>query len=151
MGNLVSKARLLELVSGGQPPTLILQDIIETALGGRSSPSRGIGYETGAGFAVTQGTSRSTTVVADTVCGKITTTADSLAAATIVTFTVTCAPCAATDVVVVSKVSGDVDTHCWVNSVAAGSFTVSLRNTHASGADTTAFVLNFAIIRSVVT
>lgn len=114
-----------------------------------SSPTAGVGYATGAGGTVTQATSRSTGVTLSKTSGQITTTADSLAAATIVTFTVTNTTVAATDSVIVSKVSGDVDTHCWVNAVAAGSFDVSLRNTHASSADVTAFVLNFAVIKGV--
>lgn len=109
----------------------------------------GIGYATGAGGAVTQGTSRTTTVVSSTLCGKITTTADSMAAQTPTTFTVTNTTVAITDVVCIAKVSGDVDTFAWVNSVANGSFTVTLFNTHASAADTTAFVFNYAVLKSV--
>lgn len=105
------------------------------------------GYTLGTGGTVTQATSRSTGVTLNTPTGQITTTASSLSAATIVTFTVTNSKVAAGDTIVLSKVSGDVDTHAWVNAVAAGSFDVSLRNTHASNADSTAFVLNFAVIK----
>lgn len=117
-----------------------------------SSPSAKIGYATGAGGAVTQGTSRTTTVVMvpnPCVSGAITTTADSMAAQTPTTFTVTDSAVAATDVIAISKVSGDVDTFAWVNSVGSGSFTVTLFNSHASAADTTAFVFNFAVIKAV--
>lgn len=110
----------------------------------------GLGYGAGAGGSVTQITSRATSVTLNKLAGKLTTTADSLAAATIATFTVTNSTVAVTDTIVLSKVSGDVDTHAWINSVAAGSFTVSLLNTHASAADTTVFVANFAVIKSVI-
>ena len=116
-----------------------------------SHATAGVGYATGAGGAVAQGTDRTTTVVLNTIAGRITTMDTSLAALAIVTFTVTNSAVAATDVIVLSKVSGDVDTFCWVNSVAAGSFTITLRNSAAVGADVTAFVLNFAVIKSVIT
>lgn len=108
-----------------------------------------LGYANGKGGTVTQATSRATGVTLSKLCGKITTTADSLAAGALATFTVTNTEVVATDTIVLSKVSGDVDTHAWVNAVAAGSFDITLRNTHASGADTTAFVANFAVIKSV--
>lgn len=114
-----------------------------------SSATAGIGYATGAGGSVIQATSRSTGVTLSKVTGQITTTADSLAGLAIVTFTVTNTAVAATDTVVVSKVSGDADTFCWVNAVGAGSFNVTLRNSHAVDADTTAFVFNFAVIKGV--
>ncbi len=96
--------------------------------------------------AQTQATNRATTVVLSTRSGTITTTNTSLAAVTIVTHTVTNTLVKSPDVVVVSKVSGDADTSCWVDAVADGSFDVALRNNHASAADTTAFVYNFAVI-----
>lgn len=117
-----------------------------------SSAATPIGYATGAGGAVTQGTSRTTTaVVSPNPCtsGTITTTADSMAAQTPTTFTVTNSAVSATDNIVITKVSGDVDTFAWVNSVGSGSFTVTLFNTHASDADVTAFVFNFAVINGV--
>lgn len=114
-----------------------------------SSATAGVGYATGAGGTVTQITSRSTGVTLSKVSGQITTTADSLAAGAIVTLTVTNTAVAATDNIVLSKVSGDVDTHAWVNAVLAGSFDITLRNTHASAADTTAYVTNFAVIKGV--
>lgn len=148
-----TKAQLLSDYAGAETLALKFQDLIESLFAGAAlspSPSLGIGYIAGAGAAIVQITSRATTVIINAICGKITTTADSLAAATIVTFTVTNSAVAATDTIILSKVSGDVDTHCWVDSVAAGSFTISLRNTHASAADVTAFVMNFAVIKSVI-
>jgi hypothetical protein len=109
-----------------------------------------LGYATGAGGTVTQATNRTTSVTLSKLCGQVTTTATSLAAVTIVTHTVTNTLVAATDTVVLSKVSGDVDTEAWVSAVAAESFSVTLRNHHASGADTTAFVYNFAVLAAVI-
>lgn len=107
------------------------------------------GYATGAGGSVSQATDRTTGVTLDKATGQITTQATSLAGLAQVTFTVTNAAVAATDTIILSKVSGDVDTECWVNAVGAGSFNVTLRNNHAVDADTTAFVFNFAVIKGV--
>lgn len=108
------------------------------------------GWKTGSGGAVTQITSRATGVTLDKRVGKITTTADSLAAVTPAVFTVTNSTVAATDNIILTKVSGDVDTQVSVNSVGAGSFTVLIWNTHASGADTTATVMNFEVRKGAI-
>jgi len=108
------------------------------------------GWKSGSGGAVTQITSRATGVTLDKRVGKITTTADSLAAVTPAIFTVTNSTVAATDNIILTKVSGDVDTQVSVNSVGAGSFTVLIWNTHASGADTTATVMNFEVRKGAI-
>ena len=103
------------------------------------------------GGAVTQATNRTTGVTLSNYSGKVTGDDASLAAVTIATHTVTNTLVAATDNVIITKVSGDVDTSAFVSAVASGSFNVSVRNNHASGADTTAFVYNFALIKSAIT
>ena len=103
------------------------------------------------GVTVSQDTNRTTGVTASNYSGKITTQATSLAAVTLVTHTVTNTLVAATDNIIITKVSGDADTSAFVSAVASGSFDVTLRNNHASGADTTAFVYNFAVIKSAIT
>ena len=103
------------------------------------------------GVTVSQDTNRTTGVTASNFSGKITTQATSLAAVTLVTHTVTNTLVAATDNIIITKVSGDADTSAFVSAVASGSFDVTLRNNHASGADTTAFVYNFAVIKSAIT
>jgi len=103
------------------------------------------------GGAVTQATNRTTGVTLSNYSGKVTTTATSLAAVTIVTHTVTNTLVAATDNIIITKVSGDADTSAFVSAVASGSFNVSLRNNHDSAADTTVFVYNFALIKSAIT
>lgn len=136
---------LLEDTTNGE-----LYQNLSTTAGAPNWQFRGGGWKTGAGGAVTQITSRATGVTLNKRVGKVTTTADSLAAATIATHTVTNSNVAATDNVILTKVSGDVDTFAWVNSVAAGSFTVSLYNSHASAADTTAFVYNFEVRKGAI-
>ena len=103
------------------------------------------------GGAVTQATNRTTGVTLSNYSGKVTGDDASLAAVTIATHTVTNTLVAATDNVIITKVSGDADTSAFVSAVASGSFNVSVRNNHASGADTTAFVYNFALIKSAIT
>jgi len=90
---------------------------------------------------------RTNGVTLSKVTGQITVDDDSLAPVTIVKHVVTNTTVAATDVVLVSKVSGDADTSIWVDAVGAGSFTVALRNNAASGDDTTALVYNFVVIK----
>jgi len=99
------------------------------------------------GGSVTQATNRTTGVTLSTHSGQVTGDNASLAAVTIATHTVTNTKVSATDVIVISKVSGDADTNAWVSAVASGSFNVSVRNNHASSADTTAFVYNFVVIK----
>lgn len=117
-----------------------------------SSATAGVGYATGAGGAVTQITSRSTTVVLSTLCGTITTDSTSLAAAAEATFTVTNTLVAATDVVVCCVKSGGTtpgSTWAAVTAVAAGSYQITVSNMHASTADTAALVINVAVIKAV--
>jgi len=103
------------------------------------------------GGAVTQATNRTTGVTLSNYSGKVTGDDASLAAVTIATHTVTNTLVAATDNIIITKVSGDADTSAFVSAVASGSFNVSVRNNHDSSADTTAFVYNFALIKSAIT
>ena len=116
-----------------------------------SSSTAGVGYATGAGGAVTQITSRTTGVTLNTICGAITTDTSSLAAAAEATFTVTNSAVAATDTVVVSlKTPSSTGLSIpAVTTTATGSFQITLTNLHASTADTSASVINFAIIKAV--
>jgi len=102
------------------------------------------------GGAVTQATNRTNGVTLSNYSGKVTGDDASLAAVTIATHTVTNTLVAATDNIILTKVSGDADTSAFVTAVASGSFNVSVRNNHASSADTTAFVYNFALIKSAI-
>jgi len=139
----------LTIVAGGL--TVTAGGLTVTA-GGLTSASATalIGYATGAGGAVTQGTDKSTTVVLSKPCGTITTHAESLNAATEATFTVTNTLVAATDTIALSiqsgGTSGEYEAH--VTQVAAGSFDIALSNLTA-GALADAVLINFAVISAV--
>ena len=111
----------------------------------------GIGYATGAGGAVSQATDRTTGVTLSKLSGQITTQATSLAAAALVSFTVTNTTVAIGDTIILSIQSGPttVGTIAYVTTVAAGSFQITLKNLHAATADTGAAIINFAVIKSV--
>ena len=109
-----------------------------------------IGYGTAAQTAVTQATSKSTGVTANTSAGQITMDAASLAATTNVTFTLTHNRLSLKDVIIVNVASANATAgayNCWVSSMLAGSATITLRNITA-GSLSEAVVINFAIIHA---
>lgn len=109
-----------------------------------------IGYGTGAGSTVTQATSRATGVTINALSGQITMDDASLAAAAEATFTVTNSKVDAEDVILLSlstTATGTPAVH--VSDVSDGSFDITITNLHASTADTTADVINFAVIKAV--
>jgi hypothetical protein len=111
-----------------------------------TSATGGIGYATGAGGAVTQGTSRTTGVTLNTVAGAITlfTAAGS---ATWQSFTVTNSAVAATDTIIVNQRSGTDLYIISVTAVGAGSFRISFATT--GGTTSEAPVFNFSVIKAV--
>lgn len=111
----------------------------------------GIGYATGAGGAVTQITNRSTGVTINKLTGTITGDATSLAGLAEAEFVVTNSTVALRDTVVLSLVSGPTanTSQVSVSAVAAGSFTIKIRNMHATAADTGAPIINFAVFKAV--
>lgn len=115
-----------------------------------SSASAGVGYATGAGSTVTQGSSKSTGVTLNNICGQITTHTETLNAGAEVSFTLTNSRIAATDVVLVTIASGATTNTYTVNvtATAAGSCRIQIGNVSGSSA-TEALVLNFAVIKSV--
>lgn len=131
--------------------TLAATTVTATGAISSSSASLGIGYATGAGSTVTQITSRATTVVINAICGSIQTDVSSLAAGAEAEFTVTNSAVAATDVIVLSlkQESSTGTTLFFVSTVAAGSFKITGTNLHASTADTSASIINFAVIKAV--
>jgi hypothetical protein len=106
----------------------------------------GVGYATGAGGAVTQGTSRTTGVTLDKTSGAIT-LFSAAGSATAATFTVTNSTVAATDVIILNQKSGTDLYDLMVTAVAAGSFNISFRTT--GGTTTEQPVFNFAVIKGV--
>jgi len=111
-----------------------------------------VGYGTlaGVGGAVTQATSKATGVTLNKACGQITTHNAALAATTEVSFTVTNSLVAATDTIIIHRSSGGAAGaySVEIDSVAAGSFVVTLRNKTA-GSLGEAVVLNFSILKAV--
>lgn len=111
-----------------------------------TSPTAGVGYDTGAGGSVTQATSRTTGVTLNKICGAVT-LVSAAGLATYQTFTVTNSAVAATDVVVCSLKSGTTDKYEINTTAAAGSFDVTFRTT--GGTTTEQPVFNFAILKVV--
>jgi hypothetical protein len=104
----------------------------------------GLGY--GSGAAITQGTSRTTTVIIDSYAGAVTlfTAAGSATAAS---FTVTNAKVHATDAIVLSVKSSTTNLYeVFVTAVADGSFRITFLTTGGTTSD--APVINFAVVRS---
>lgn len=115
-----------------------------------TSTSQPIGYNEGAGGAVTQATSITTGVTMNRPSGQITTVAATTAAAAEDTFTVTCSACTTDSVVVLSTTyagAGLPIVYC--SRVASGSFNVTISNVHAADAVNALLVINFAIIKAV--
>jgi len=111
-----------------------------------STGTAGVGYATGAGGTVTQGTSRTTGVTLNKTSGAI--TLFSAAGTTVAaTFTVTNSTVAATDVIILSQKSGTDLYDLMVTAVAAGSFNVTFRTTGGTTTETPVF--NFAVIKAV--
>ena len=113
----------------------------------KPTPASGIGYVTGEGGVVTQLTSKATAVTLNKPCGQITLSALSLAAGTIVSFTLTNSAIAATDKPEVCQKSGTDLYEIHVTAVAAGSCQITFRTT--GGTTTEQPVFDFAVIKGV--
>ena len=111
-----------------------------------STGTAGVGYATGAGGTVTQGTSRTTGVTLNKTSGAIT-LFSAAGSATAATFTVTNSTVAETDVIILNQKSGTDLYDLMVTSVAAGSFNITFRTTGGTTTETPVF--NFAVIKGV--
>jgi len=111
-----------------------------------SSGTAGIGYSSGAGGTVTQGTSRTTGVTLNKTTGAIT-LFSAAGTTTAATFTVTNSTVAATDVIILNQKSGTDLYNLMVTAVAAGSFNISFRTTGGTTTETPVF--SFAVIKAV--
>jgi hypothetical protein len=111
-----------------------------------STGTAGIGYATGAGGTVTQGTSRTTGVTINKRCGAIT-MFSAAGSATAATFTVTNSTVGANDVIILNQASGTNLYDLLVTAVSAGSFNITFLTT--GGTATDAPVINFAVIDGV--
>lgn len=136
-GSSIAFTERLRITSGG--------DIISTGNGA-------VGYGAGSGGTVTQATSKTTGVTLNRPSGQITVNAASLGANTTALFTLTNSVIAANDCVVVNRISGGTAGayQCWVDSVAAGSCVIAVRNT-TGGALAESPVLQFAVVRGATT
>lgn len=112
----------------------------------KSSGTAGIGYATGAGGTITQITSRTTGVTLSKTSGQIT-LFSAAGSATPASFTVTNTLVAATDVVIVSQVSGTDAYSAFVTAVGAGSYKLTI--TDLTGTTTEQPVFNVVVIKGV--
>ena len=110
-----------------------------------------LGYTATAQGTVTQATDKSTAVTLNKSAGRITLNAAALGATTNVSFTLNNSFISANDVLIVT-LSGGIATagtyNCWVNTMSAGSASITLRNTSA-GSLSEAVIINFALIHCV--
>lgn len=111
---------------------------------------RELGYTADAQGTVTQATSKSTAVTLNKSAGRITLNAASLAATTNVSFTFNNNLISTNDVLILNVAAGATAAsyNLWVDSLNAGSASITLRNTTA-GALAEAVVINFALIHNV--
>ena len=110
----------------------------------------GLGFYTGAGGTVTQATSKATPFTLDKMCGQITTAADSLTHATVVSAVWTNNKIAATDVVIINhKSGGTIGAYVFNVSCGAGTATLYITNNQTSGTLSEALVLSFVVIKGV--
>ena len=111
---------------------------------------RELGYTAAAQGTVTQATSKSTAVTLNKPAGRITLNAASLGATTNVSFTFNNSLISTNDVLILNVAAGATAAsyNLWVDSLNAGSASITLRNTTA-GALAEAVVINFALIHNV--
>lgn len=111
---------------------------------------RELGYTANAQGTVTQATDKSTAVTLNKSVGRITMNAASLGATTNVSFTLNNSFISASDTLILT-ISGGATVgayNCWVNSLSAGSASITLRNT-TGGALAEAVIINFALIHCI--
>ena len=110
-----------------------------------------LGYTAAAQGTVTQATSKSTAVTLNKSAGRITLNNAALGATTNVSFTLNNSFISSNDVLIVT-LSGGIATdgtyNCWVNSLSAGSASITLRNL-SGGSLSEAVIINFALIHCV--
>ena len=117
--------------------------------GAITSSGAGIGYASGAGGTVTQGTSRATGVTLSKLCGKITMFSAAVAASGTSSFVLTNTFIAATDIVIAVHASSS-NGGAWAISVlpASGSATITVRNV-SNASITEATPIFFAVLKAV--
>jgi hypothetical protein len=129
---------------GTPTPTVKLQ-----VVGGivSTDPSAGVGYATGAGGTVTQGTSRTTPVTINKICGSIT-MFSAAGSATWSSFVVNNTTITATDTILLSF-SGGSNTYLFVPGRIVGGTSFVINFASLVGTAVDAPIINFTIINSV--
>ena len=110
-----------------------------------------LGYTANAQGSVTQLTDKSTAVTLNKSAGRITMNNAALAATTNVSFTLNNSLISANDVLILTVSGGNATAatyNCFVNSLAAGTASITLRNISA-GSLSEAIIVNFALIHCV--
>lgn len=110
-----------------------------------------LGYTAAAQGSVTQATSKSTAVTLNKPAGQITMNNAALATVTSVSFTLNNSYISTNDVLIVTLAGGIATAgtyNVWVNTLSAGSASITLRNVSA-GSLSEAVVLNFALIHCI--
>ena len=109
-----------------------------------------LGYTAAAQGAVTQATDKSTAVTLNKSAGRITMNAASLGATTNVSFTLNNSLISPNDTLILTISSGATigAYNCWVNSLTAGTASITLRNT-TGGALAEAVIINYSLIHCV--
>jgi hypothetical protein len=115
-----------------------------------NSPTGGLGYGIGAGGAVTQVTSKATGVTLNKPCGRIITTADSIAAGGYVEFWLYSSIIADTDTVIVNHRGGSSNYSVKADQVSPGGVVIYLKNI-SGGALADAVQINFTVIKGSTT
>lgn len=109
----------------------------------------GLGFYTGAGGTAPAGATKATAFTLNTMCGRITTAADALAANTAVSATWTNSKIAATDVVILNHSSGGtLGSYHYNVACGSGTATLTIRNI-SSGSLSESLVFNFVVIKGV--
>lgn len=137
-GAIASAANRYNFYAAGTAQNLFSGDVLVFGAGG-------LGYTTGSGGTVTQGTSRTTGVTLNKTNGAIT-LVSAAGSTTFQSFTVTNSTVAATDVIHVVQKSGTDKYAIWVTAVAAGSFQLTFAT--LSGTTTEQPVFNFAVLKA---
>ena len=109
-----------------------------------------LGYATGAGGAVTQLTSKTTTVTLNTPTGQVTMNAASLAAAASVTFNINNSIVGPNDLVVLNLTSGSSQPDSYAVRCRIASQVIAVTLTNYGGTEAAAIVLQYSIIKGAV-
>jgi len=110
-----------------------------------------LGYTANAQGSVTQATDKSTAVTLNKSAGRITMNNAALGATTNVSFTLNNSLISVNDVLILTVSGGNATAatyNCFVNSLAAGTASITLRNISA-GSLSEAIIVNFALIHCV--